>query len=70
MREIFKSGSVGRAPGNRCPYLESAAKGRGRCKSDLGGMGQISFAERPYESDGRIHYDKLSNAKNPLQIMG
>ena len=22
MREIFKSGSVGRAPGNRCPYLE------------------------------------------------
>jgi hypothetical protein len=22
MREIFKSGSVGRAPGNRCLYLE------------------------------------------------
>jgi hypothetical protein len=23
MREIFKSGSVGRAPGNRCLYLEN-----------------------------------------------
>jgi hypothetical protein len=28
MREIFKSGSVGRAPGNRCLYLEGDAKSR------------------------------------------
>jgi len=27
MREIFKSGSVGRAPGNRCLYLELDPKG-------------------------------------------
>jgi len=29
MREIFKSGSVGRAPGNRCLYPEGDGKGRG-----------------------------------------
>ena len=28
MREIFKSGSVGGAPGNRCFYLEADAKSR------------------------------------------
>ena len=27
MREIFKSGSVGRAPGNRCLYLEVDSQG-------------------------------------------
>ena len=26
MREIFTSGSVGRAPGNRCLYLEAYTK--------------------------------------------
>jgi len=29
MREIFKSGSVGRAPGNRCLYLEADAENGG-----------------------------------------
>jgi len=29
MREIFKSGSVGRAPGNRCLYLEADGPVRG-----------------------------------------
>jgi hypothetical protein len=28
MREIFKSGSVGRAPGNRCLYLEADLENR------------------------------------------
>ena len=28
MREIFTSGSVGRAPGNRCLYPEGDGKGR------------------------------------------
>ena len=28
MREIFKSGSVGRAPGNRCLYLELDRRSR------------------------------------------
>ena len=28
MREIFTSGSVGGAPGNRCFYLEADAKDR------------------------------------------
>jgi hypothetical protein len=29
MREIFKSGSVGRAPGNRCFYPEARRRGNG-----------------------------------------
>jgi hypothetical protein len=37
MREIFTSGSVGGAPGNRCFYLEPDGKKRGG--ADAAGLG-------------------------------
>jgi hypothetical protein len=43
MREIFKSGSVGRAPGNRCLYLEAD---RGKRRGNL----SVSKARSAYNS--------------------
>jgi len=65
MRESRTSGSVGRAPGNRCPYPDSLSSGLKGCGHDVGSefsilgnsrLRQGTFNSRPERVETKLYH--------------